>query len=145
MNIIYKIHSSHYLLLEKIKILELASVPFLVIVPIGAFVWAWVSVGDFNTVLDASHQLGIDINTTQRVRLFFTSVTGVISGWVTMSLNIMDYTRYVKHQRDQVVGQVLGLPTTSLFLAALGIFITSATIVMYGRPLWNPVRYLLVN
>ncbi len=115
------------------------SVPFLVLVPIGAFVWAWVSVGDFNQVLDASKQLGIEIEPPQRVRLFFTSVTGVISGWVTMSLNIMDYTRYVKHQKDQIVGQVLGLPTTSLFLAALGIFITSATIILYGKPLWNPV------
>ena len=34
----------------------------------------------------------------------------MIGYWATLALNIPDFTRFAKTQRDQVVGQTLGLP-----------------------------------
>src|SRR4051794_17283225 len=59
----------------------------------------------------------------------------------TLSLNITDFTRYTRTQRDQVLGQVYGLPTTNTFFSSLGIFVTSATVLVYGKPIWSPVCY----
>jgi NCS1 family nucleobase:cation symporter-1 len=76
--------------------------------------------------------------------IFIPSLTGMIGFWATLSLNMPDFTRFGKSQRDQVVGQVVALPTTMTVFAAMGVMITSAAIVIYPhmRPdeLWDPLK-----
>jgi len=60
----------------------------------------------------------------------------------TVSLNIPDFTRYARSQRDQIVGQALGLPATMTFYSFIGIAVTSATLIIFGEALWNPVAVL---
>jgi nucleobase:cation symporter-1, NCS1 family len=57
-----------------------------------------------------------------------------------LSLNIPDFTRYAKSQRSQALGQALGLPTTMTAFAFIGVAVTSATIVIFGAPVWDPVE-----
>jgi NCS1 family nucleobase:cation symporter-1 len=65
---------------------------------------------------------------------------GMIAFWATLSLNMPDFTRFSKGQRQQVLGQVLGLPTTMAFISIVSIIITSGTIVVYGEAVWDPVE-----
>ena len=44
-----------------------------------------------------------------------------------------------KSQRSQALGQALGLPATMTAFAFLGVAVTSATIVIFGEAIWDPV------
>jgi NCS1 family nucleobase:cation symporter-1 len=72
--------------------------------------------------------------------VFVPSLTAMIGYWATLSLNMPDFTRFGKSQREQVIGQVVALPTTMTVFAAMGVLITSATVLIYGRAIWDPVQ-----
>jgi NCS1 family nucleobase:cation symporter-1 len=70
------------------------------------------------------------------------SLTGMIGFWATLSLNIPDFSRYARSQRDQILGQTLGLPLTMALYAFIGVAVTSATTIIYGKTIWDPVDVL---
>lgn len=76
--------------------------------------------------------------------VFVPSLTAMIGFWATLSLNMPDFTRFGRSQREQTIGQVVALPTTMTVFAAMGVVITSAAIVIYPslKPaeLWDPVK-----
>ncbi len=74
--------------------------------------------------------------------LFPAALTANVGYWATLSLNIPDFTRYAKNQRSQMLGQALGLPTTMTAFAFIGVAVTSATIVIYGEAIWDPVALI---
>src|ERR1043165_6302398 len=63
----------------------------------------------------------------------------MIGFWATLSLNIPDFSRYAKSQRDQALGQALGLPATMALYSFIGVAVTSATTIIYGKTLWDPI------
>jgi NCS1 family nucleobase:cation symporter-1 len=76
--------------------------------------------------------------------VFILSLTGMIGFWATLSLNMPDFTRFGRSQRDQAIGQVLALPTTMTIFAAMGVIITSAAVVVFPQmkpeELWDPMN-----
>src|SRR5215475_3500578 len=72
--------------------------------------------------------------------IFFPSLTAMIGYWATLSLNMPDFTRFGRSQREQTLGQVVALPTTMTVFAAMGVLITSATVIIYGQAIWDPVQ-----
>jgi len=72
--------------------------------------------------------------------VFVPSLTAMIGYWATLSLNMPDFTRFGRSQREQIVGQVVALPTTMSVFAAMGVMITSATVIIYGESIWDPVQ-----
>ncbi len=72
--------------------------------------------------------------------VFFPSLMGMIAFWSTLSLNMPDFTRFGRGQRQQAVGQVLGLPTTMTFFSLLAVLITAASQKVYGAPIWDPIQ-----
>ena len=72
--------------------------------------------------------------------VFVPSLTAMIGFWATLSLNMPDFTRFGHGQREQVVGQVVALPTTMTVFAAMGVVITSASAIIYGKAVWDPVE-----
>ncbi len=72
--------------------------------------------------------------------VFFPSLMGMIAFWSTMSLNMPDFTRFGSGQRQQVIGQALGLPTTMFFFSLLAVLITAASQKIYGAPIWDPIQ-----
>jgi NCS1 family nucleobase:cation symporter-1 len=72
--------------------------------------------------------------------VFIPSLTAMIGFWATLSLNMPDFTRFGRSQREQMVGQVVALPTTMTVFAAMGVLITSASAIIYGRAIWDPVE-----
>src|SRR5262249_3726537 len=72
--------------------------------------------------------------------VFVPSLTAMIGFWATLSLNMPDFTRFGRSQREQAIGQVVALPTTMSVFAAMGVTITSATAIIYGEAVWDPVQ-----
>jgi NCS1 family nucleobase:cation symporter-1 len=64
----------------------------------------------------------------------------MVGFWATLSLNMPDFTRFSAGQKQQVWGQVLGLPTTMTVFATMGVMITSASMILYGKAFWDPVQ-----
>jgi NCS1 family nucleobase:cation symporter-1 len=72
--------------------------------------------------------------------VFIPSLTAMIGFWATLSLNMPDFTRFGRSQREQIVGQTVALPTTMFLFAAMGVLITSATTIIYGEVIWDPIK-----
>ena len=73
-------------------------------------------------------------------KVFVPSLTAMIGFWATLSLNMPDFTRFGRSQREQIVGQVVALPTTMFVFSAMGVTITSATAIIYGELIWDPIK-----
>jgi nucleobase:cation symporter-1, NCS1 family len=127
--------------IDSIKLLELWSAPFLLLIGACLLGWAWYKVGSMSEILGASYQLSAkqDVNFW---KIFFPGLTAMVGFWATLSLNIPDFTRYASSQKEQVLGQIIGLPTTMVFYSFIGIAVTSATVIIFGKPIWDPVVLL---
>ena len=90
---------------------------------------------------DASSRESVRLQTahTPFWQLFPAALTANVGYWATLSLNIPDFTRYARSQRSQALGQALGLPATMTAFAFIGVAVTSATIVLFGEAIWDPV------
>ena len=128
---------------ESIKRLETLAAPFLVIMGLALLAWATVKVGGMRTILresDALIQAQRSLPFSRFVLVLFVPwVTAMVGYWATVSLNIPDFTRYAKSQKDQMWGQAIGLLTTMPLFAFIGVAVTSATVILYGEAIWNPV------
>jgi NCS1 family nucleobase:cation symporter-1 len=123
---------------EGIKHLESWAAPLLLAGGALLMVWAVRNGGGFSNVLTQSQRLqGGAANDFWR--LFPAALTAAVGYWATLSLNIPDFTRYAKSQRSQMLGQALGLPTTMTAFAFIGVFVTAATMVVFGEAVWDPV------
>jgi NCS1 family nucleobase:cation symporter-1 len=71
---------------------------------------------------------------------FFPALTGMVGFWATLSLNIPDFTRYAKSQKAQIRGQAIGLPPSMTLFAFIGVVVTSATVIVFGNTIWDPVQ-----
>jgi NCS1 family nucleobase:cation symporter-1 len=70
---------------------------------------------------------------------FVPGLTGMVGFWATLSLNIPDFTRYAVSQNAQIKGQALALPPAMTLFAFIGVVVTSATTIIYGTTIWDPV------
>ena len=122
---------------EGIKVLESWSAPLLLA---GGAILLWWGIrrgGGLGHVLSQSQALRS--GNAPFWALFPAALTANVGYWATLSLNIPDFTRYARSQRSQALGQALGLPTTMTAFAFIGVAVTSATIVIFGEPIWDPV------
>ncbi|MEO6913746.1 MAG: NCS1 family nucleobase:cation symporter-1 [Candidatus Baltobacteraceae bacterium] len=113
--------------------------PTLALGALALLIWAATRVGGIGPMLATPAK----IHGVAFWSAFYPSVIGVIAFWATMALNIPDYTRYAKTQRGQMLGQVWAMPLTMAAFAFVGIAVTSATVILYGTALWNPVALIL--
>src|SRR5690606_36950784 len=104
------------------------------------FAWALRNGGGLGNVLRESIRL--QGNTTDAWRIFPAGLTAAVGYWATLSLNIPDFTRYARSQRAQMIGQALGLPLTMTAFAFIGVVVTSATLVVLGEAVWDPVELI---
>ena len=126
--------------LEGIKWLESWSAPLLLGAGGLLLWWAVSNGGGLGTVLRESSRL--QSGSTPFWTLFPAALTANVGYWATLSLNIPDFTRYAKSQRSQMLGQALGLPLTMAAFAFIGVAVTSATIVVFGEAIWDPVALI---
>jgi NCS1 family nucleobase:cation symporter-1 len=122
---------------EGIKLLESWSAPLLLAGGGILLLWAIRAGGGLGHLLRESERLRG--GTTPFWALFPSALTASVGYWATLSLNIPDFTRYARSQRSQMLGQALGLPTTMTAFAFIGVAVTSATIVLFGEAIWDPI------
>jgi nucleobase:cation symporter-1, NCS1 family len=126
--------------LDGIKKLEGWSAPLLLGGGVLLLAWAVRQTGGLGTLLDQSTRL--QSTHVPFWTLFPPALTANVGYWATLSLNIPDFTRYARSQRSQMLGQALGLPTTMTAFAFIGVAVTSATIVLFGEAIWDPVALI---
>ena len=123
--------------MDLLRAVENWAAPF-VLVMTGALLWWAVSKANgFGPLLA---QPGKFHTLREFLPVFVPSLTAMIGYWATLSLNMPDFTRFGRSQREQIIGQVVALPTTMSLFAAMGVMITSATAIIYGQAIWDPVQ-----
>ena len=125
--------------IDSIKWLESYGAPFLLIVGLGLLIWALTQAGGFGPILSQPSKF---TTTGEFWKFFIPSLTGMVGFWATLSLNIPDFTRYAKSQKSQMIGQALGLPPAMILFSFIGIAVTSATVIIFGEAIWDPVALL---
>ncbi|KAJ0463183.1 putative purine-cytosine permease [Helianthus annuus] len=123
--------------MDGIRELEKYSAPILILLTSCLVIWAYVNAGGFGRILSMSSRL----SSSEFWALFFPSLTANVSFWATLALNIPDFTRYAKSQKDQIIGQA-GLPILMGAFTFVGLAVTASTQVIFGRTISNPIQLL---
>jgi NCS1 family nucleobase:cation symporter-1 len=128
---------------ESIRVLLNVKAPLLIVLGLALLAWAYVQAGGFGLMLStpSAFEPG-QPKAGQFWPFFFPALTAMIGFWATLSLNIPDFSRYAKSQKDQMWGQALGLPLTMGLYSFIGVAVTSATVVIYGKSIWDPVELI---
>ena len=125
--------------IEYIRFLQGISAPVLLAVGLLLLGWAYRSAGGFGPMLSAPSRFS---NFADFLKFLVPALNATVGFWATVSLNIPDFTRFAHSQRQQVIGQAIALPTTMTLYSLIGILVTSATVVIYGTAIWDPVQLL---
>src|SRR3954469_4735127 len=129
--------------IESIRFLLNIKAPLLIALGLLLLFWAYRNAGGFGPILAQPSAFAPGQPKTGQFWSFFVpGLTGMIGFWATLSLNILDFSRYARSQRDQIVGQALGLPLTMALYSFIGVAVTSATTIIYGTTIWDPVDVL---
>jgi nucleobase:cation symporter-1, NCS1 family len=122
--------------MESIKFMESWGAPLLILMGVALFVWAWMNVGSISTLL-AEHTKP---TRTISEALLGSGITMGVAFWGTLALNIPDFSRYAKSQKDQVIGQTLGLVPTMAAFCFVGAVVTNASVLILGERIADPVQ-----
>ncbi|MBZ5641422.1 MAG: NCS1 family nucleobase:cation symporter-1 [Acidobacteriia bacterium] len=125
--------------IRTIQFLQGVTAPFLLVIGLALLAWAVVKAGGFGPMLSTPSKFQ---TFGEFFHFFVPSLTGVVGFWATVALNIPDFTRYARSQRAQMVGQALGLPATMTLYSFIGVAVTSATAIIFGQAIWDPVQVL---
>src|SRR5438477_7899185 len=129
--------------IESIRFLLNIKAPLLIALGLLLLWWAYRNAGGFGPILAQPSAFDPGQPKAGQFWSFFVpSLTGMIGFWATLSLNIPDFSRYARTQRDQIAGQALGLPLTMALYSFIGVAVTSATTIIYGQTIWDPVDVL---
>ncbi len=122
-----------------IKRLEAWAAPFLIVSGLALLGWAALKAGGFGPILSQPSRFH---TTGELLRFFVPSLTAMVGFWATLALNIPDLSRYARNQQAQTWGQLLGLPTTMTLFSFIGVAVTSASVLIFGEAIWDPVALL---
>ncbi len=125
--------------IESIKFLEAWSAPFMILVGLVLLAWAVRAAQGFGPIMRQPSKFQ---SSAEFFKFFVPALTGMVGFWATLALNIPDFTRYARNQKAQILGQTLGLPITMTLYSFIGIVVTSASAVVFGEPIWDPVVLL---
>ena len=125
-----------YLGVESIRKLLVFKAIFLPVAAIALLFWAISAANGLGPILEQPAKL----QGPSFWNYFFPALTGMVGFWATLSLNIPDFTRYAKSQQAQIRGQAIGLPPSMTLFAFIGVVVTSATAIVYGSTIWDPVQ-----
>lgn len=125
--------------IEYIRFLQGLSAPILLGVGVLLLGWAYIAAGGFGPMLSSPSKFG---STGDFFKFLIPALNGTVGFWSTVSLNIPDFTRFAKNERGQAIGQAIALPLTMTLYSFIGVAVTSATVVIYGSAIWDPVQLL---
>ncbi|RKS01220.1 NCS1 family nucleobase:cation symporter-1 [Flavobacterium sp. 102] len=125
-----------YLGVDSIRKLLVFKAIFLPMAALALLFWAISAANGLGPILETQSKF---TNSVDFFHFFFPALTGMVGFWATLSLNIPDFTRYATSQKAQIKGQIYGLPTSMTLFAFVGVVVTSATTIVFGTTIWDPV------
>lgn len=129
--------------IDSIRLLLNIKAPLLIALGLLLLGWAYQQANGFGPMLAKPSAFAPDgPRAGEFWKYFVAALTANVGFWATLSLNIPDFSRYAFTQRDQVIGQAIGLPPTMALYSFIGVAVTSATVVIYGDAIWDPVVLL---
>ncbi len=123
--------------MELVRRLERFAAPFVLVMTAVLVIWAINKAGGLGPIFESGGRLD---DPGKFFAVFIPSLTATIGFWSTLSLNMPDFTRFGRSQREQAIGQVVALPSTMTVFAGMGIVITSATVLIYGKAIESPIK-----
>ena len=127
--------------IESVRVLLNIKAPLLLLMGAALLAWAYRAAGGFGPIFAQPSQFAAGgAKAGQFWSFFLPALTANVGFWASLALNIPDFSRYARSQRDQIVGQSVGLPVSMGLFAFLGVAVTSATIVVHGKAIWDPVE-----
>jgi NCS1 family nucleobase:cation symporter-1 len=124
---------------DSIRRLQAFGAPFMFVMAAALLIWVRMKAGSFGEMLSTPSSFH---SKSEFLSVFFPSLTAMVGYWATLALNIPDFTRYSKSQSAQSWGQAFGLPVAMVLYTFVGISVTSASAVLFGRPIWNPIELI---
>jgi NCS1 family nucleobase:cation symporter-1 len=125
--------------MDFLKKFESWAAPILIAMGVVMLIWAMGEAGGLGPIMSEPSKFA---DFSEFWAFFVPGLTGMVGFWATLSLNIPDFSRFARDQKAQIYGQALGLPTTMTLYAFLGVAITSATVIIFGEAIWDPVALL---
>ena len=125
-----------YLGVDSIKKLLVFKAFFLPFAALALLFWAISAGHGLGPILEQPSKFA---TTADFFHFFFPALTGMVGFWATLSLNIPDFTRYAKSQKAQITGQAIALPSSMTLFSFIGVVVTSATTIIYGTTIWDPL------
>jgi NCS1 family nucleobase:cation symporter-1 len=122
--------------MDLLRRVENWAAPFVLVMALALMTWAIWKAKGLGVIMEERGKFN---SFSEFFPIFVPSLTAMIGYWATLSLNMPDFTRFGRSQREQMVGQVVALPTTMTVFAAMGVIITSASAIIYGKLIWDPV------
>jgi NCS1 family nucleobase:cation symporter-1 len=126
--------------MNSIKRLADWSAPFLLVIGVIMLAWAGGATDGWGPMLSQPSKFQ---SSAEFWPVFAAGLTAMVGYWATLSLNIPDFSRYARSQRDQIFGQAVGLPLTMTFYSFIGIAVTGATISVFGEAIWDPMQLMV--
>jgi NCS1 family nucleobase:cation symporter-1 len=123
--------------MEAVRRFENWAAPFVLIVAVLLLIYMVVQAGGLGPIVNEHGTVGWGSDFW--FGLFPPALMGMIAFWSTLSLNMPDFTRFGRSQREQAIGQAIGLPATMTIFPLIAVLVTSATVVVYGETIWSPV------
>jgi NCS1 family nucleobase:cation symporter-1 len=129
--------------IDSIRILLNIKAPLLIALGLALLAWAVQKAGGYGPILSQPSAFDPGQPKSGQFWSYFPgALTGMVGFWATLSLNIPDFSRYARSQKDQILGQALGLPPTMALYSFIGVAVTSATTIIYGKAIWDPTDVL---
>lgn len=122
--------------MDLLRKVENWAAPFVLVMAVVLMAWAIWRAKGLGVIVESRGQFN---SLREFLPIFIPSLTAMIGYWATLSLNMPDFTRFGRSQREQMVGQVVALPTTMTVFATMGVIITSASAIIFGKVIWEPV------
>ncbi|RZL38684.1 MAG: nitrate reductase [Rubrivivax sp.] len=111
---------------ESIRLLEVIAAPLMIGASIALVVALMMAV-------PSAQLFGLPAKTVPGGPNTWAALTGLVGFWATLALNIPDFTRFAKTQRDQTLGQAVGLPLPMALFSMVGVIGFSASAILYGK------------
>lgn len=128
--------------MDKIKWVQNLGAPMLIIVIAGLFVWSCIAIKNSGHSIMDVFSVGNDEALIEAnggfAFVYLAGLTGNIAYWSTMALNIPDFSRYARSQKDQFMGQLTGMPVPMAVCAIVGAFFAQATKFTIGEAMFDP-------
>lgn len=125
---------------HRIRNFELIAGPLVIFAGAAAVVWAVSASGGVGPIVAQPSRLP---GGWAGVFEFAVGASGILGIWTTFAVNIPDLTRFVRSQKDQAIGQLIGLPFTAIVFTAMSVLVTSASVTLFGHAIWDPTKLLL--